>query len=399
MTVLIEILECPPLAESSVEVVERKGLGHPDTICDLLSEEVSCALARYYLHEFGRILHHNVDKSLLAGGRSLPAFAGGRIVQPMDLFLSGRATAEVRGKSIPLAEITRDAVDGWLRRNLHALNPASHIRVHNLVRPGSADLVDLFERSHHEVPLANDTSSGAGFAPLTELERVVLGVEHRLNHPKFKATRPETGEDIKVMGVRRHDRVALTISCAFIGQFLSDIDAYAGARHALLEAAGKAALEITQMPVAVRVNTADDLTRGQVFLTVTGTSAEAGDDGQTGRGNRANGLITPFRPMTLEAVAGKNPISHVGKLYNAAASRMAATIVANVTEITEAECYLVSEIGTPIDEPQLALIRVRTPDCGLAGETERRVRDIANQEIHSIGQLWRQFLLGQISVA
>ena len=77
MTILIELLKCPSVADSSVEVVERKGLGHPDTICDLLSEELSRALARYYLDNFGSVLHHNVDKSLLVGGRSLPAFAGG----------------------------------------------------------------------------------------------------------------------------------------------------------------------------------------------------------------------------------------------------------------------------------------------------------------------------------
>ena len=132
MTILIELLKCPSAADSSVEVVERKGLGHPDTICDLLSEELSRALARYYLDNFGSVLHHNVDKSLLVGGRSLPAFAGGQILQPMDLFLSGRATTSVQGKQVPVSEITQAAVEGWLRRNLHAVEPKSHIRIHNL---------------------------------------------------------------------------------------------------------------------------------------------------------------------------------------------------------------------------------------------------------------------------
>ena len=112
-----------------------------------------------------------------------------------------------------------------------------------------------------------------------------------------------------------------------------------------------------------------------------------------------NGLITAFRPMTMEAVAGKNPISHVGKLYNTAANRLAAAIVANVNEISEAQCHLLNEIGTPIDEPQLALIQVRTSDSALAPETERRVRDIAIQEILSIRELWQLFLSGQITVA
>jgi S-adenosylmethionine synthetase len=172
LNILIELFTCPSVTESSVEVVERKGLGHPDTICDLLSEELSRALASYYLDNFGCVLHHNVDKSLLVGGCSAPAFAGGRVLQPMDLFLSGRATTNVHGKQVLVAEITHNAVEGWLRRNLHAVDPTSHIRVHDLVQPGSPDLVDLFERRrNHQFPLANDTSCGTGFTPLTELER------------------------------------------------------------------------------------------------------------------------------------------------------------------------------------------------------------------------------------
>ena len=399
MTILIETMKSPSVATSPVEVVERKGLGHPDTICDHLSEELSRALSRHYLEQFGLVLHHNVDKSLLVAGRSEPAFAGGRILEPMDIYLSGRATVEHRGTRVPVEALANECAQTWLRGNLHALNPATDIRLHCLVRPGSSDLVDLFERQQQRVALANDTSCGAGFAPLSELERVVLEVERSLNHRDFKARNPESGEDIKVMGVRQQDRISLTTSCAFIGRYLSDIGAYTDARDRVGAAAFEAARKFTQKQLAVRVNAGDDLQRGLVFLSVTGTSAEAGDDGQTGRGNRANGLITPFRPMTLEALAGKNPITHVGKLYNAAASRLAAAVVAELPEILEAECHLVSEIGAPIDEPELALVRVRSADSGLAEETNRRIRDVAEQEIRGISRLWEQFVAGEITIA
>jgi S-adenosylmethionine synthetase len=168
------------------------------------------------------------------------------------------------------------------------------------------------------------------------------------------------------MGVRTGDRIRLTISRAFIGRHLANVDAYAAACRALTRAAARVAGETTHVPVAVRVNAADDISRGQGFLTITGSSAEAGDDGQTGRGNRANGLITPFRPMTLEAAAGKNPISRVGKLHNVAANRLAAAVVANVAEIVEAYCHLASEIEARIDEPQLAYLQVRTAEARLA---------------------------------
>jgi S-adenosylmethionine synthetase len=376
-----------------VEIVERKGLGHPDTICDMLSEQLSVALSRNYLEQFGLVLHSNVDKALLAAGLAEPAFGGGRIVEPIDIYLSGRATLEVRGKSIPVHALAEETAMVWLRENMHALAPERDVRIHCLVRPGSPDLVDLFMRQRDEgVVLANDTSCGAGFAPSTDLERVVIAVERRLNAPQFKAKFPETGEDIKVVGVREHERIWLTVSCAFIGRFLRGIAAYSDAKDSLATAALESASSATALEVSVRVNAADDIANGSVYLTVAGTSAEGGDDGQTGRGNRANGLITPCRPMTLEAPAGKNPITHVGKLYNVAASRLAAAIVAEVPCIIEAECYLVSQIGMRIDRPHMTYLRICCHEGGLSATAEHAVRAIAEREIGNVPKLWKSFL-------
>ncbi|MCA1409472.1 S-adenosylmethionine synthase, partial [Ensifer sp. IC3342] len=83
------------VADDPVEVVERKGLGHPDTICDALAETLSRNLCREYRQRLGRILHHNVDKALLCGGRSTPAFGGGSVDAPIDIYLAGRATYQV----------------------------------------------------------------------------------------------------------------------------------------------------------------------------------------------------------------------------------------------------------------------------------------------------------------
>jgi len=400
MQIVIETQQGPWAGARPVEIVERKGLGHPDTICDMLSEQLSVTLSKHYLDQFGLILHHNVDKSLLAAGRSEPAFGGGRLLEPIEIFLSGRATTEVQGRSVPVRALAEESAATWLRESMHALNPESDVRFRCLIRPGSPELVDLFMRQRDEgVFLANDTSCGAGFAPLTDLERVVLAVERKLNAPQFKAKFPETGEDIKVMGVREHDRITLTLSCALIGRFLADIGAYSDAKNRVLATALETARSTTGHNVAAGVNAADDISTGSVFLTVTGTSAEAGDDGQTGRGNRANGLITPGRPMTLEALAGKNPVTHVGKLYNAAASRLAAAIVAEVPGITEAECYLVSQIGAPVDRPRIAHLRVRYQEGVLSPEAEDRIRAVAEREISGIPSLWKSFLTQTMSVA
>jgi S-adenosylmethionine synthetase len=95
-----------------------------------------------------------------------------------------------------------------------------------------------------------------------------------------------------------------------------------------------AARALTKREVEATLNAAD-LNAGDVFLTVTGTSAEASDDGEVGRGNRTNGLITPYRFMTMEAAAGKTPVSHAGKLYNLAADKIAGALVAECASLIE----------------------------------------------------------------
>jgi S-adenosylmethionine synthetase len=133
MEVQIEVHGGPWAGTRPVEIVERKGLGHPDTICDMLSEQLSVALSRKYLDEFGLVLHHNVDKALLAAGRAEPAFGGGRIVEPIDIYLAGRVTTEVRGKIVPVRTLAEETATAWLRE--HACARAANGRPHPLPGP------------------------------------------------------------------------------------------------------------------------------------------------------------------------------------------------------------------------------------------------------------------------
>ena len=375
MSIVVSDLDGTAVSAQAVEVVERKGLGHPDTLCNALAEEVSLALSRFYLERFGFVLHHNVDKVLLRGGAAQPAFAGGEVDEPIDLYLAGRATREYGGVNVPVDDIAVGACRSWLSANLHALDAERHVRVHCLVRPGSSDLVKLFERQCRSgAPrLANDTAMGVGFAPLTPLEGAVLAAETSLR----ESAAPERGEDVKVMGVRVGARSALTVACAFVGGQLRDLDAYLAARYRAAETVRAAATAKLGVEPAIEINTADDPAAGSVYLTVTGTSAEAGDDGQTGRGNRANGLITPARPMTIESVAGKNPITHAGKLYNLAAKRIAEALVSGIEGATEAHVLLVSRIGAPIGEPQVVHVQLRAETPGRVAEAAPRARDRA----------------------
>ena len=377
-------------------MVERKGIGHPDTICDALVEELSRSLSRFYLERFGQILHHNVDKGLLFGGAARPAFGGGEVLEPIEVYLTGRATREYRGVPVPVEELAIEGSRQWLGTHLHALDAERHVRIHCLIRPSSADLVDLFVRSQEAgTALANDTSIGVAYAPLDELETVVLAVERELNDAATKRAFPELGEDVKVMGVREGARLHLTVACALVDRHVTDLSDYLEKRARIGDLVRDVAKRVGAQECAVEVNAADGDTPESIYLTVTGTSAESGDDGQVGRGNRANGLITPHRPMSLEAVAGKNPVTHVGKLYNLLASRIAAE-ADRLPGVEEAWCTLVSRIGHPIREPQAVDLRLR-PSRG-ADLPHAAAEAIVREQLGGIERLWQVVLAGEIGV-
>ena len=387
----ISLLEAPSPASLPLEIVERKGLGHPDTICDALSENLSRTLSRFYLERCGAILHHNVDKALLCGGAARPAFGGGEVTEPIDIYLAGRATAQFAGVAIPVDEIAIEQSRHWLREHLRHLDAERQVRIHPRIRPTSPDLAALFLRQREAgAPLANDTSIGVGFAPLDELESAVLAVERRLNSQVVKAAQPEIGEDIKVMGTRSGRDIVLTVACALVGRYIADMEDYRAKKLRVREIASAAAGGRAR----VEVNAADGDTADSIYLTVTGLSAEAGDDGQVGRGNRVNGLITPYRPMSLEAAAGKNPVSHVGKLYNVLATRIARALVGEVSGVLEAHCYLVSQIGRPITDPQLADLKLRLEDPAALAALRPRVAELAKDHLGGLVTLWRELLEG-----
>ncbi|TAK87460.1 MAG: methionine adenosyltransferase [Betaproteobacteria bacterium] len=394
MNLSITALEVLAPGAAAHEIVERKGRGHPDSLCDALAENLSIGLARFYVERFGAILHHNVDKALLIGGAARPAFGGGELTEPIEIILAGRATRRFRGVGVPVEELAVELSRDWLGRNLRNIDPVRDVRIVPRIRETSPDLSALFLRGAEAgVPLANDTSFGAGFAPLDRLERAVLAVEHGL-----RGAAPEIGDDIKVLGVRSAERIGLTVACAFVGRHVASLSDYFAKKENARALAAAAARAAIGGELDVEVNTADGDSQESIYLTVTGLSAEAGDDGQVGRGNRVNGLITPYRPMSLEAAAGKNPVSHTGKLYNLLAGRIAHTLTGELEGVDEAYCYLLSQIGKPVSEPQLADIRLRLADPGAIESLRRGAARIVRAQLRAAPELWRDVLAGRCPV-
>lgn len=378
--------------KENVEIVERKGIGHPDTICDNAAEQVSIASCKYYLDEFGIIMHHNVDKGLLVGGIASPSYGGGSIVEPIELTIVGRGIKEKNGKSLPIDEIAVGAMHKWLKQNIRHLDPEKHIITRVKIRPGSRDLVELFERSAKgEVPLSNDTSIGVGFYPFDELEKSVKNAEGLLNSSETKKTYPFIGEDIKVIGVRNKEKIKLTVAMATIDRYISSLHDYIDKINRAKELLIKETS--TSLDLEVYVNVADEYKKESIYLTVTGTSAEHGDDGQVGRGNRVNGLITPYRPMSLEAAAGKNPISHIGKIYNLFANDLSMAIVEN-GYAEEAYVYVVSQIGKPINQPHVLDIRVKGRSIDYNSITR-----IADEMLYEMPKLWKKVIQDKYEIA
>ena len=388
-----------PTYELDAEIVERKGTGHPDTICDYLAENLSRELCLWYLREYGAVMHHNVDKALLVGGVARAEFGGGEVIEPIEIYLVGRAILEKDGKRLDVHDLAVESAKRWLRENIKNLDVERHVVIHTKIKPGSRDLVELFERFQKkgEVPLANDTSFGVGYAPLDSLERAVFEAERFLNSEGMKKEHPEIGEDIKVMGVRIRDKFRLTIALAFVGKYIKDIQDYFQKKEEIRKKVKERVEALISKEVDIFINTADSRENNSVYITVTGTSAEQGDDGQVGRGNRVNGLITPYRPMSLEAAAGKNPISHIGKIYNRVANLIAQRVVEEVEEVEEAYCYIVSQIGKPINEPQVLDVSVRTKKD--LKSLEELVRKIAQEELDKMPEVWKGFVEGLYPVA
>ncbi len=397
--ITIEELRATPVSEQRVELVERKGVGHPDSICDAIMEAVSVALCREYQATFGRIVHHNIDKGMLVAGRTTPRIGGGTVDEPMRLIFGDRAIYEYKGKHVPVGEIAIATAKAWIRQNLRFVDPDKHVIYQNEIKPGSPELTDIFDR---EQIGANDTSAAVGYAPYTETERIVLATEQFLNGPVFKARFPEAGEDIKVMGFRRNHDLVLTIALAFVDRFVESVHHYFARKEEMRAAIADfiQASNYSFESVRIDINTLDDPDRGEdgMYLTVLGTSAEGGDGGQVGRGNKVNQVIALNRPMSTEAAAGKNPISHVGKIYNLLSHHMALEVYKRVPGLKEVYIWLCSQIGVPIDQPLIASAQVILEPGVSLSDVEGPIRETMEHELAGIYTFTQRLARGELPV-
>jgi S-adenosylmethionine synthetase len=367
-------------------------------MCDAVMDHISIRLSKEYLKKAGVILHHNVDKALLAAGTVESRFGGGIVKQPMLFVFGDRATSEFNSTKIDVNEITTDSAKEWFKTNMRFVDPEKHVRYQVELKPGSAGLVDIFKRKG-KVLGANDTSAAVGFAPMTETEKTVLKTENFLNSKEFKKRFPESGEDIKVMGFRANRNLNLTVAMAFVDRFISSEEDYFEKKAKICEEISKFVSSNTDFErIDVQLNTLDVRGRGLggIYVTVLGTSADSGDSGQVGRGNRVNGLISLNRPFCSEAAAGKNPVSHVGKIYNVLTYRIAQEVYEEVPEVEEVYVWLLSKIGNPINHPAVAAAQVIMKGNNSLDKVRREINDVLDCELENIDKFCMELAQGKI---
>ena len=398
--VLVKVLKQVALEEQPMEICERKGLGHPDTICDMIMNQVSVDLSKEYLKRFGTILHHNLDKGLISAGGSEVAFGGGKMTSPILIVYGDRATFDVGDDHVPVNDIAKESTKNWLTKHLRFVDPDKHIRYQPEIKPGAASLTDIFDRKGKYLG-ANDTSAAVGYAPYSKAETVILGLEHHMNSPEFKVRFPESGEDIKIMGFRNGKRLNLTVALAFVDRYVESEADYFRKKSEIYDAIGEflgANYDFDSIDVGLNVLDAKDRGIGGLYLTVLGSSVDTGDSGQVGRGNNVVGVIPLNRPMSSEAAAGKNPVSHVGKIYNLLSYRIANRVCENVNGIKETYIWLVSSIGKPINEPSVCSAQVIPEDGVRLDELAPQIEEVIAYEFDHLDEFCNDLAMGKITI-
>jgi S-adenosylmethionine synthetase len=341
------------------------------------------------------VLHHNTDQGEVVGGETRPRFGGGKVIKPIYVLLVGRATKEFNGMHFPTDSIAVAAAREYIRETLTNADLERDVIVDCRLGEGSTDLRDVFRPCQDMKPRANDTSFGVGHAPFSEAETIVRSLSDHIDGP-LRRKYPVLGQDVKIMALRDGEIIKLTVACAMVGRYCSGIHEYLEIKETVQKELEREARRHTNRQVVVEVNTADNPDTGSVFLTVIGTSAEMGDDGSVGRGNRCNGLITPNRPMSMEATSGKNPINHIGKIYNLLSTQVARECVEKVEGIEEIYVRILSQIGNPIDRPLVASAQI-IPRPGAAFRAlSREVEAILDESLENVTCVTEKVISGEL---
>jgi len=400
----------PKINDSEYEIAERKGIGHPDNLCDAVAEKISVAYSKYCLEKYGFILRHMVDKIAILGGSSKVCFGRGEMTSPIRLLLNGRFTHRFKEVEIDYLDIANKVVKDHFENIFPLLDTDKWLKVidntHFSQGPGvvyGEDGTTKNERSqfflvsddksvkHHNNGFrSNDTSTTVSYYPLSDLENMVIMSEEFLNSPDFKKTHQYVGTDIKVMGKRVKKDIELTLCVPFIAKFTPDQNFYINKLKDLKDLIIKTLKkEFSRYSINIFLNTRDNLNNQDIYLTTIGSAVESGDEGAVGRGNRSNGVIPFTRNMSSEAPCGKNPVYHTGKIFTVIGDIIAEEIYKSLG--IENTVYLTSQMGGDMNDPWQVAIAVngyrRNIDVKLKNDIENIVEEKLKKHIEATNKI------------
>jgi S-adenosylmethionine synthetase len=362
-------------------------------------DKISVELSKFYLKETGSVRHHNMDKAMLVAGQSENKFGGGKVTTPMKMILGDRATFDVDGHKLPIENLAITTAKSWFDNNLRFVKN-EHVEYQLEIGSASKELQSIFKSPKSFA--SNDTSALVGYAPFTKTESAVLETELYINSKKFKNEFPESGEDVKVMGFRNSDSLDLTIAMAFVDSHVDSADHYFARKEEMLCAIDEFHKERGDFgKMNICVNNLDDKNKGMdgLYLTVLGTSADSSDSGEVGRGNMANRVISPSRPASAEAMAGKNAVSHIGKIYNALAFKLAEDINRNIPNLEEVVVWMYNVIGRPVNEPKAIVVQPVTENDLEIYQLNNMITEIITKNLERINDLCTDLMAGKITIA
>ncbi len=398
----IDVVSTNPMLDIDSELIERKGAGHPDSICDELSSLISQKYSAYTTeHCDGMVLHHQIDKLMMIGGKTEVAFGKGKFVEPIIIVLSGRISRSFLGKKLPVEDLIEDVLRSYFAAKFPMIEFDDTVKIIDLLTsyagPGTlkeskGSIANMFSpvektsvRGYEDV-VANDTSFCVAYEPLSPLESTVIKLERHLTSDKKRKENKWLGTDIKVMAYREGINVDITACIPQIAAYVPDYEAYkknldmiTSEMHVFCEN------ELPDYKVNISTNTKDKYETQNFYLTVSGASL-SGDIGVVGRGNRTNGLITSRKPMSMEGTNGKNPRYYAGFIYAVCTKKIAKRIYdetgfSNIVEI-------VSQNGGMLLKPWHTRITTEAD--------ANTVKQIVEEELLKIPEITDEFIAGNL---
>jgi|WetSurMetagenome_2_1015567.scaffolds.fasta_scaffold84228_2 S-adenosylmethionine synthetase len=385
------------------EIIERKGLGHPDTICDSIACELSREFSAFTVKNCDNmVLHHQFDKVMIIGGKTDVSWGRGRFIEPIKINVAGRATKSYLGKKIPVDKIIEKTIRKYFQRMFPEVNFKKDVIINDYVtdsagpgtvRESKGAIKNMFNPvaknavRGYEKLVANDTSYCIAYAPYSLLEKAVLEIEKYLNSNKIKKKYPWLGSDIKIMAVRCKDKIDITMCVPQISKYVKSLDEY----RRNMKISSRDIMNILlkyckKDDVDLSINTKDDYDNKNVYLTVSGASL-SGDIGVVGRGNRPNGLITANRPMSLEGASGKNPRYYSGFIYSILARNIADKLYSTFN--TPCEVKIISQNGGNLLNPWRIFITIDS------GEKDN-IKNLVEKECSKTTEITHNFVNGKI---